>query len=227
VRHSYPAVFLTLYGGDAIATDAPALGPFDDLVIRSARVVGGPQASERVVAFRGSDGRWLEAAEQERRGVASDSPYARHSHLRLHSPDHDLMVRFFAEDTDAAPAKAGRELGPFFAVTVGPRELRADGELLADRGSAESAWATHQITTPLGQSRGGSVLAVRSGGVAFAGEDARVAPRDLIVMQTSTGSAEVATAAEAPAPPAFRFIERVRVDPKIYRARGTVSERDP
>jgi hypothetical protein len=229
-------VFLTLYGGDFIAKDAPALGPFDDLVIRSARVVGGPAAASRIVAFRGSDGRWLEAAVEERREVASDSPYARHSHLRINSPEHDLMVRFFAEDRDEAPAKTGRELGPFFAVTIGPQELRADGELLADRSSAASAWVTHQAIGLPGRTIGGAVLGVRSGAVAIAGEDARVVPKDALLprnvlapqhaLAPQNVPAKVAPAPQDPPRPAFQFIERVKVDPKIYRARASDREHD-
>jgi hypothetical protein len=229
-------VFLTLYGGDVIATDAPSIGPFDDLVIRSARVVGGRAATGRIVAFRGSDGRWLEAAVEERRDVASDSPYARHSHLRLHSADHDLMVRFFAEDRDDAPAKTGRELGPFFAVTIGPRELRADGELVADRDSTASAWTTHLAATQLGRAIGGAVLSVRSRTVAHAGEDTRVAPTNTPAPQsvlapqnaraTQSVPAKIEPPPQDPVRPAFQFIERVRVDPKIWRARAADREQE-
>jgi hypothetical protein len=230
-------VYLTLYGGDVIAKDAPSLGPFDDLVIRSARVVGGPATAGRIVAFRGSDGRWLEAAVEERRGVASDAPYARHSHLRLHSADHDLMVRFFAEDKDDGPTRTGRELGPYFAVTIGPQELRADGELLADRSSTTSPWTTHLLSTQLGQAIGGAVLAVRSRSVAHAGEDAPVAspsvPAPVNVLKPQNVLAPpdvplkiVPAPDEAAARPAFQFIERVKVDPKIYRARAADREQD-
>jgi hypothetical protein len=201
---------MTLYGGGAIAPDGQALGPFDDLVIRAARVVGGPAASGRIIAFRGSDGRWLGADGEERRGVASDSPYARHSHLRLHSPGRDLMVRFFPEDGEDPPAKAGRELGPYSAITIAPQELRGDGELLADRDSPELPWMSHQPSGTGEQRIAGAVLGVRSG-----------------VKNAPAPEALAKPAPEAPAPAPFQFIERVRVDPRVYRARGSAEERDP
>jgi hypothetical protein len=228
-------MLMTLYGGGAIAPSGSDLGPFDHLVIRARRVVGGPAASGRIVAFRGSDGRWLEADGEERRGIASDAAYARHSHLRLHSPARDLMVRFFAEDTDDPPAKAGRELGPYSAVTIGPSELRADGELLADRLSPEQPWMSHRTaSTP---AIAGAVLGVRSGTghVPAVPSDSfvmpAVRPGSVATAGADSGTTPTRTAAapapEAPAPPPFQFIERVRVDPRIYRARGTAAERDP
>jgi hypothetical protein len=63
----------------------------------------------------------------------------------------------------------------------------------------------------------GAVLAVRSGAKARLGEDARVAKKE----------AKPLAPAPPPTPEPFRFVERVRVDPKIYRARGTAAERDP
>lgn len=211
-------MLLSFYSGAVVAADGQALGPFDDIVVREGRVVGGLLGRGRVVAFRGSDGRWLEAEREAERGVASDDPYTRHSHLRLHSPEHDLMVRFFAEDKDDAPAAAASEIGPYFAVTVGPKELRADGELLADRTSPEVPWVARASSDAHREMIAGAVLAVRSGSVIRAGEDVRV----------STSEAKPITPQpdEAPVEP-FRFVERVRVETKIYRARGTAAERDP
>jgi hypothetical protein len=206
-------VLLSFYSG-AVTSDGQALGPFDDIVVRASRVVGGPAGCGRIIAFRGTDGRWLEAEREAQRGVASDAAYSRHSHLRLHSPEHDLMVRFFAEDKDDAPAAAASETGPYFAVTVGPQELRADGELLADRASPEVPWIARQSTDPQHQGTAGAVLAVRSGSLARAGEDVRVV------------ASPITPKAEALVEP-FQFVERVKVDQKIYRARGTAAERDP
>jgi hypothetical protein len=215
-------MLLTLYGGDAVVpTNGQTIGPFDDLVIRAGSVVGGPAAGGRVVAFRGSDGRWLEADREQRRGIASDSEYARHSHLWLHSTDRDLMVRFFAEDKDDPPVRSIGELGPYNAVTVGPREVRGDGDLLADRASSEVAWVRRNSSGPRGV--GDAVLAVRSDHVARAANTSHGA--------TAPAPAIAAIVAETAAPPEFsadfKFIERVKVSPRIYIARGTAEERDP
>jgi hypothetical protein len=214
--YSRYTVLLSFYSGAVLTGDGEALGPFDDIVVRSSRVVGGQLGSGRVVAFRGSDGRWLEAEREALRGVASDAPYTRHSHLRLHSPEHDLMLRFFAEDKDDAQTAAS-EIGPYFAVTIGPLELRADGELVADRASPSVAWVARDSVDPRRHTTAGAVLAVRSGAKARLGEDARVAKKE----------AKPLAPAPPPTPEPFRFVERVRVDPKIYRARGTAAERDP
>jgi hypothetical protein len=212
--YSRYTVLLSFYSG-AVTGDGEALGPFDDIVVRASRVVGGQVGKGRVIAFRGSDGRWLEAERETLRGVASDAPYTRHSHLRLHSPEHDLMLRFFAEDQDD-PQTAASEIGPYFAVTIGPLELRADGELVADRASPSVPWVARDSADHRRHTTAGAVLAVRSGARARLGEDARVAKK------------EAKPPTPAPAmPEPFRFVERVRVDPKIYRARGTAAERDP
>jgi hypothetical protein len=204
-------VFLTFYGGALAAVDGQALGPFDDVVVRAAHVVGGPHGAERVIAFRGSDGRWLDA---ER---TTDTPHVPYSHLRLHSPDHDLMVRFFAEDKDDASPATQPETGPYFAVSVGPRDLRGDGELLADRVSSSAPWLALHASGPKRQALAGAVVAVRSGSVARTEEIAlAVAP-----------TAAVITSPRPSFGPAFKFVERSRIEPKIYRARGTAAERDP
>jgi len=215
-------MLLTLYGGDAVVpTNGQTIGPFDDLVIRAGSVVGGPAAGGRVVAFRGSDGRWLEADGEERRGIASDSEYARHSHLWLHSTERDLLVRFFAADKDAPPVRAIGELGPYNAVTIGPHEVRGDGDLLADRASSDVPWVRRNSSGPRGE--GDAVLAVRSDSVARGANATHVAAAP--VPATTAINAESAASSEFS--PAFKFIERVKVSPRIYLARGTAEERDP
>jgi hypothetical protein len=204
-------VFLTFYGGAVAAIDGQALGPFDDVVVRATLVVAGPHAAERVIAFRGSDGRWLDA---ER---TTDSPHVPHSHLRLHSPEHDLMVRFFVDEKDDASPASQPEAGPYFAVAVGPFDLRADGELIADRISPSAPWLAAHADGPKRQALAGAVVAVRSGSVARPAKSAVVA-----------APAEPAIASPRPSfGPAFKFVERARIEPKIYRARGTAAERDP
>lgn len=212
-------MFLTFYGGAVAAVDGDALGPFDDVVVRAAHVVGGPLGAERVIAFRGSDGRWLDA---ER---TTDTPHVPYSHLRLHSPDHDLMVRFFAEDKDDASPTTQSETGPYFAVSVGPWDLRGDGELLADRISPSAPWLALHAAGPKRQALAGAVVAVRSGSVARAEDSAHIAALTAPVVAPPT-----AQAMPSPRPsfgPAFKFVERARIEPKIYRARGTAAERDP
>ncbi len=204
-------MFLTFYGGAIAAIDGQALGPFDDVVVRAALVVAGPHAAERVIAFRGSDGRWLDA---ER---TTDTPHVPYSHLRLHSPGHDLMVRFFAEDKDDASPVTQSEAGPFFAVTVGPFDLRGDGELIADRISPSAPWLAPHASGPKRQALAGAVVAVRSGSVARPAQNAHVAaPTEPVI-----------TSPRPSFGPAFKFVERARIEPKIYRARGTAAERDP
>jgi hypothetical protein len=214
-------MLLTLYGGDAVLpANGHTIGPFDDLVIRSTSVVGGAPTGGRVVAFRGSDGRWLEADREEARGVDADPTYARHSHLWLHSAERDLRVRFFAEDKDDRPMRVVGELGPYSAVTIGPREVRGDGDLLADRTSREMPWVRRNSAGP--RADGDAVLAVRSDSVAHAVEHPRAAGADARAIApavTETTPREFA--------PEFKFIERVRVSPRIYIARGTAAERDP
>ena len=202
---------LTFYGGAVADVDGHALGPFDDIVVRAAHVVGGPHGAERVIAFRGSDGRWLDA---ER---TTDTPQLPYSHLRLHSPEHDLMVRFFAEEKDDASPPTQLETGPYFAVTVGPRDLRGDGELIADRISPTAPWLAAHGDGPSRQVLAGAVLAVRSGSVARP-------------VQSTDVAAPTEPVIASPRPsfgPAFKFVERARIEPKIYKARGTAAERDP
>jgi hypothetical protein len=215
-------VFLTFYGGVLPAIAGQALGPFDDVVVRAAHIVGGPLGAERVIAFRGSDGRWLDAE------GTTDTPHAPQSHLRLHSPAHDLMVRFFAEDKDDTP-ETHAERGPYFAVSIGPWDLRGDGELIADRISPNAPWLAAHTSGSQRQALAGAVVAVRTGSVAHpvvAVRSAPVAPVEVSAPVTASTAKPVAS----PTPsfgPAFKFVERARIEPKIYRARGTAAERDP
>src|SRR4051812_9490078 len=190
-------MFLSFHDDAASGSSAHTLGPYEDVVIRGARVVGETHGQSQLLAFRGSDGRWLDAERERRRDIASDVPFARHAYLRLQSIEPALMIRFFGEDSDDSAVRARAEAGPFSAIVIGLTDLHADGVLVARRASAAAPWAPRGALEQNDQPRAGAVLGVRSGKVIRPSEDARMGPAPKIV-PTSFG-------------PAFQFVERARV----------------
>ena len=130
--------------GESVDKELPPLGPFELLIIRHNRIIGDREAVEHDMMGLGSVERWLEAELELRRALGDEPGGVRRGHMRIRAPRGDIIVRFYDYAGDEPPKVP--ELGPFYALTVGKREVRADDKLLAIRATDMSAWTlTDQV----------------------------------------------------------------------------------
>jgi len=124
--------------------ELPPLGPFEALIIRHNQIIGDREHIEHDMMSHGSVERWLEAELELRRALGDEPGGQRRSHLRIRAPRGDIIVRFYDYAGDEAPKVP--ELGPFYSLTVGKRDVRADDKLLAVRATDMSPWTlTDQV----------------------------------------------------------------------------------
>lgn len=145
-------VYLAFDGGpDASGSDVPAIGPYDEIVLRGARAVGERAGLGRIIALRSSSGRWRDA-ETESSSAISEQGETGRGDLRLSAGEDDVVVRF--SDDEVAGQSSVPDLGPFAVVVVGTHEVRGDDETLAVRVSRISPW---QLTDRAGASFQGAM----------------------------------------------------------------------
>jgi hypothetical protein len=114
------------------------------LIIRHNRVIGDREQVEHDMMGLGSVERWLEAELELRRALGDEPGGVRRGHMRIRAPRGDIIVRFYDYAGDEPPKVP--ELGPFYVLTVGKREVRADDKLLAIRSTDMSPWTlTDQV----------------------------------------------------------------------------------
>src|SRR5258708_30902603 len=138
-------VYLQFYDdGEHLDKELPPLGPFELLIIRHNRIIGDREQVEHDMMGVGSVERWLEAELELRRALGDEPGGVRRSHMRIRAPRGDIIVRFYDYGGDEPPKVP--ELGPFYALTIGKREVRADDKLLAIRSTDMSPWTlTDQV----------------------------------------------------------------------------------
>ncbi len=138
-------VYLQFFDEDEPADrELPPLGPFELLIIRHNRIIGDREQVEHDTLGVGSVERWLEAELERRRALGDEPGGVRRGHMRIRAPRGDIIVRFYDYAGDEPPKVP--ELGPFYALTVGKREVRADDKLLAIRTTDMSPWTlTDQV----------------------------------------------------------------------------------
>jgi hypothetical protein len=130
--------------GEPAEKELPPLGPFELLIIRHNRVIGDREQVEHDMMGLGSVERWLEAELELRRALGDEPGGVRRGHMRIRAPRGDIIVRFYDYGGDEPPKVP--ELGPFYVLTVGKREVRADDKLLAIRSTDMSPWTlTDQV----------------------------------------------------------------------------------
>src|SRR5437762_2066516 len=132
--------------GESFENELPPIGPFELLIIRHNRIIGDREDIEHDLAGAGSVERWLEAELELRRALGDEPGGVKRAQMRIRAPRGDIIVRFYDYAGDEAPKVP--ELGPFYALTVGKREVRADDKLLAIRSTDMSPWTLTDAVRP-------------------------------------------------------------------------------
>lgn len=131
--------------------DLPPVGPLDSAVLRHHQLVAERGSVHQAEELGISIDRWLEAELELQRATGEEPGGRTRQEMRVNARD-GVFLRFTvfgdARERDATP-----ELGPFAVVTVGPRGVEADGQLLATRAASEIApW---ELTTGAGSDAAG------------------------------------------------------------------------
>jgi hypothetical protein len=208
--------------GEPFEKELPPLGPFELLIIRHNRIIGDREQIEHDLMGLGSVERWLEAELELRRALGDEPGGVRRSHMRIRAPRGDIIVRFYDYAGDEAPKVP--ELGPFYALTIGKREVRADDKLIAIRATDMSPWTLTDAVRP-------GVAGINKADFSVFSLSARE-PRAALPKPTPIASP--APAAPAPPPmaaaqaapadvsyagPQDEFVERRKLQREVYVAR--------
>jgi hypothetical protein len=197
-------LYLTLYDeGRPGDRDRAAVGPFDELTVRSARVVGERGQFGRIIAAHGADGGWLGVDAEVQRSLGTEPTGGKLSHIRVRAQDAKVFLRLF----DDAPEReaAVPELGPFDLVVIGTNDIGADGRTIAVRVAPTAPWLLTDLAGAGLQGTAKTVLTFRAGTSA-----ALLTPAQLPAKQSDPWPAEQ--------PPSV-WVDRVRAAPDIYISR--------
>ena len=154
-------LYLTLYDEDRPGDrDRSPLGPFDELTVRSARVVGERGRSGRLIAAHSPNGGWLGVDAELQHSFASGPAGARLGLIRVRAQEARVCLRLF----DDAPERSAPvpELGPFDAVVIGSNDIAADGRTIAVRVSPTASWLLTDLAGADLQGTAKAVVAFRA-----------------------------------------------------------------
>ena len=219
--------------GEPAERELPPLGPFELLIIRHNRIIGDRENVEHDAMGAGSVERWLEAELELRRALGDEPGGVHRGHMRIRAPRGDIIVRFYDYAGDEAPKVP--ELGPFYSLVVGKREVRADDKLIALRSTDLAPWTLTDAIRPGIAGINKADFSVFSLSV----RDPRSAPQPSVPQPPTphssappaAGPSAAASAAPEPvAPPPIaaevgpqpvdrEFVERRKVQREIYVAR--------
>ena len=206
--------------GESLEKELPPLGPFELLIIRHNRIIGDREQVEHDSMGLGAVERWLEAELELRRALGDEPGGVRRSHMRIRAPRGDIIVRFYDYGGDEPPKVP--ELGPFYALTIGKREVRADDQLIAIRSTDLSPWTLTESARPGVAGVTKADFSVFSLSVREASPAPAPVPPQTMREAAGPAVAAVATApvAETPwAPEGGEFVERRKVQRELYVAR--------
>ena len=211
-------VYLQFFNdGESIDRELPPLGPFELLIVRHDRIIGDREQVEHDTMGIGAVERWLEAEIELRRALGDEPGGIRRSHMRIRAPRGDIIVRFYDYGGDEPPKVP--ELGPFYALTIGKRDVRADDQLIAVRSTDLAPWTLTEAARPgiAGITKADfSVfsLSVREGRPVPA-----PVPPPAIPEAAAPIVAAAAPVADVPWVPQGEFVERRKVQRELYVAR--------
>ena len=211
--------------GEAADRELPPLGPFELLIIRHNRIIGDRENVEHDALGAGSVERWLEAELELRRALGDEPGGVRRSHMRIRAPRGDIIVRFYDYAGDEAPKVP--ELGPFYSLVVGKREVRADDKLIALRSTDLAPWTLTDAIRPgiAGINKADfsvfslSVRDPRSASRPATAEPAAAPPFAAPVATPAAATPPPPVADSGPAPVEREFVERRKVQREVYVAR--------
>ena len=206
--------------GESFESELPPIGPFELLIVRHNRLIGDREHIEHDMVGAGSVERWLEAELELRRALGDEPGGVKRAHMRIRAPRGDIIVRFYDYAGDEAPKVP--ELGPFYAITVGKREVRADDKLLAIRSTDMSAWTLTDAVRPgiAGINKADfSVFSLSARDPRPSAPPPVVAPAPVASPSVAASAMPVAPALVAPVGPPKEFVERRTVQREIYVAR--------
>ncbi len=209
--------------GESPERELPPLGPFELLIIRHNRIIGDREQVEHDMLGLGSVERWLEAELELRRALGDEPGGMRRGSMRIRAPRGDIIVRFYDYAGDEPPKIP--ELGPFYAITVGKREVRADDKVLAVRSTDISPWTLTDAIQPgiAGSTKADFSVFSLSARDPVANTGPAAAPES---RQPTATIAELPAAASEPTPvsPPRDFVERRKVQREVYVARPDASD---
>jgi hypothetical protein len=194
-------VYLTFC--DEGAADLPTVGPYDEVIIRGARVVGERQHLDRMIAAHASNGRWLAAEAQASPAYGVNAADATRASIRVAGGANEVMLRFFDDGAGAAEDLPAQ--GPFVTIVVGPHDIRTDDGVLAVRVSPMAPW--------LLTDRAGAALQGTARGAVAVSASTTPSPRK----RPEPAVATPPPIAEEPAPAVW--VDRVRAPSEIYISR--------
>ena len=204
-----PGIYLAFDGGpDASGPGGAGIGPYDELVLRGARVVGERAGLGKVIALRSAAGSWRDADSSL---SGSDRLETGGGDLRISAGNGEVLVRF--SDDEVAGHTAVPDLGPFARVVVGTHEVRADNDTLAVRVSRISPW---QLTDRAGSGFQGATkeaLVFVSTGRVHASQ-----PRQTAATVEPRPSQPESTPTVGDAEPSV-WVDRAKTAPNIYISR--------
>ena len=205
-----PGIYLAFEGGpDASGPGGAGIGPYDELVLRGARVVGERAGLGKVIALRSAAGSWRDADSSQ---SGSDQVETGRGDLRISAGNGEVVMRF--SDDEVAGHTAVPDLGPFATVVVGTHEVRAGDETLAVRVSRISPW---QLTDRAGSGFQGAIkealVFVSTGRAAQSSQ-----PRQIAAAPAPRPSQPESTPSVEDAEPSV-WVDRAKIAPNIYISR--------
>lgn len=229
---------------EAPGRELPPVGPLDQVVVRHNVLLAERRTVTQAEELGVSIERWLQAELELQRSMGQEPGAPKRSDRRFIGRD-GVYLRFVAFG-DAYEADPVPEIGPFAVVIVSPREVEADGTVLATRLSSElAAWT---LTSGCGDEHAGkhkADIALRTTTTAYHHQVARITPAPTLTASPPPSFADTAspTVAEivpppiAPAPsePAFApmpqedwpgFVDRPRKQQEVYSPQQGVSDEE-
>ena len=202
-------VYLAFDGGpDASGPGGAGIGPYDEIVLRGARVVGERDGFGKVIALRSAAGSWRDA---ESSSSGSEQVENGRGDLRISAGAEAVLVRFADDEVAGHPPVP--DLGPFGTVVVGTHQVRADEDTLAVRVSRISPW---QLTDKAGSGFQGAMKEA----LVFVATGHSASSQNRTVASTPEQRApqpQSAPPAEEPEPSVW--VDRAKTAPNIYISR--------